>query len=671
MKNYQLIILFFLLFHASSVHAQGLYNTGAMYVGGTATENGEPALYIAGDIKAGKNSRIDHPGKTVLTGNFINDVTDGNVFSSWDGIFEFKGKTSQQITGKADRNNYYIKFPNQVIINMNMDATDYAQSTVVIDTCMGISIKNLKFKNGRMVVDSKAVPNSTRTQVAHLWVEEGGNIEYKHLDAASSYNGFVQVNLDLGANYSRSLIGFTSPYKALYADYFFFNFLSIPGTSKLFDGGRNDLWVRNPLTKLTPGTGYILGQELVSRTTYPGYYKLDPQWAGASLNDAVKGTYFFGRMLAPATFTQFNKNGDRYTGEELNVSDVTVPITEGFNYLGNPFTVPLDLSSYINGTGMNDFGVGNNEMDSVVYLLKEGAYATYTFGAQNPFSFTATFVTMAKVGGTYEGSNSLISPMQMFVVKKKTDTPNSFKIPVSKRSRGETSLLRSAPQEAVDELLIETKDNVTGGYDRLCVVFRNDATPKSNHQYDAEKLFNRTGGVNQIYTRSSNNKELVTKVVKPDTKQLAMYFTPSNQQQEVTLKAKRLNSLRSVTSIILEDHKTGKLMDLMKTSYTFLSSPSDKPDRFTLHFNSGLVGIDDIKTATPLSATYSYGQVIVRGLTEKALNKEVMIYNIQGRLMHKQTVTAIEPLQIAKFLDKGVYIVNVAEEPQAVKLLVK
>ncbi|MDR1202556.1 MAG: T9SS type A sorting domain-containing protein [Tannerellaceae bacterium] len=669
MKKHQLIVVFFFFFLASLVQAQVLYNTGGMYVGGAASENGQPALYIQGDVKAGGDSRIAHKGKTVLTGNFINDVTSGNVFSSWDGIFEFKGKVSQQIKGTADRSSHYIKFPDQVIINMLTD--DYLQSTIVIDTCMGISIRNLKFRKGRMVVDSKAVPNSNRTQVAHLWVEPNGIILYNHLaTAASSEHGFVQVNLDLGDNHTRGgLVGFSSPYKTLYADYFFYNFLAVPKTSNLFSGARDGLWIKYPLTPLNPGAGYILGQALVPHYN-SGYYNsmLDSQWKGAKFSDVVTEKYSFGRMLAPESFTQFNKNADRYTGEELNVSNVTVPITEGYNYLGNPFTVPLDLSSYLDNPQTSDFGNFNpGEMKNTVYLLS-GGKTEYTGGE---FSFTATYQTISKVGGTYEGGNQLIAPMQMFVVKKETSTPANFTIPLSKRSHGETSLLRSARQEVVDELLIETKDNITGGYDRLCIVFRNDATLKANHPYDAEKLFNKTGGVNQIYTRSSNNKELITNVVKPDTKKMTMYLVPPNERQEITLKAKRLNSLKSITSIIIEDHKTGRLVDLMKTSFTFLSSPSDKVDRFTLHFNSSLVSIDDIKTTSSLSAYYSFGQVTVQGLTEKALNKEVMIYNMQGQLMHKQIVTAIEPLLIRKFLDKGVYIVNIAEEPQAIKLWVK
>jgi hypothetical protein len=657
------------------MQAQVLYNTGEMYVG-AATKTDEATLYIQGAIKVGgEKSNIKHEGKTVLTGDFINDVTVGHVFSSRNGIFEFRGNDSQQIRGAADKSKNYIEFPNQVIINMT--TTDFTKSTVVIDGNMGISINNLAFTNGRMVVDSKAVTNTKKTQVAHLLVE--GTIDYsKHKAAATSDNGFVQVNLDLEDNYTGGLLGFTSPYKELYADYFFFNFLSIPGTSRLFNGDRNDLWVRNPLTKLTAGVGYVLGQELVSPTTYPSYYKdnLDPQWGGptgALYSDVIKKKYIFGYQLAPKSFTQFNKNADRYKGEILNLSDVTVPITKGFNYLGNPFTVPLNLSSYIeNPTQAKDFGnFVTDEMESAVYLLPEGSAGTY--GSVNgimTFTFSGSFQNISKVGGTYDGS-LLIAPMQMFVVQKKTDTPNSFTMPLKQRTHGAAPFLRSASPEVVDELLIETRDVITGGYDRLCVVFRNDATMKGNHRYDADKLFNKTGGVNQIYTRSTNNKELITNVVKPDTKQLAMYLMPSNQRQEVTLTAKRLNSLRSITSVILEDRKTGRLIDLMKTSYTFLSSPSDKTDRFTLHFNSGLVGTDDVKATAPLSAYYSFGQVTVQGLTEKALNKEVMIYTIQGQLLHRQVVTAIEPLLIRRTLDKGVYIINVAEEPQAIKFWVK
>jgi hypothetical protein len=656
MKKYQLVILFSLLFHASFVQAQVLYNTGEMYVG-VATKSDEPTLYIQGSIKAGgENSQIKHEGKTVLTGNFINDVTAGNVFSSQNGVFEFKGNASQQITGTADKGKNYIKFPDQVIVNMAV--TDFDKSTVVIDAGMGVSMANLKLTNGRMVVDSKAVSDSKikRTQVAHLLVDA---IDYDDQGVATGAK-FVQVNLDLGDNHTRGgLVGFTSPYVGLYADHFFFNFLSMPGTSGLFNGGSNDLWVRNPLTKLTPGVGYILGQELIPHSnTYFYENMLDPQWKGALIDDAIDDKYSFARALIPGSFANFNKNADRYAGEKLNLSDVTVPITGGFNYLGNPFTTPLEMLSYLKD--------GNVK----IHLLTEGSTCKYESGSDGKmtFTFNASFQNMSEVGSTYDGS-TLIAPMQMFVVQ--TDAPANFTMPLNKRTHGGTALLRSAGQEVVDELLIETRDNMTGGYDRLCVVFRNDATMKGNHRYDAEKLFNRTGGVNQIYTRSTNNKELITNVVKPDTKQLTMYLMPSNQQQEITLTAKRLNSLRSVTSVIIEDHKTGRLVDLMKTSFTFLSSPSDKADRFTLHFNSSLVGTDDVKATAPLSAHYSFGQVTVQGLTEKALNKEVMIYNMQGQLLHKQAVTTIEPLQIKKFLDKGAYIINIAGESQAIKLWVK
>ncbi|MDR0749074.1 MAG: hypothetical protein LBF62_05840 [Tannerellaceae bacterium] len=672
--KYQLTaIVFFLLFHTSFVQAQALYNVGKMYVG-EATGGSGATLYIQGGMKVGGgNVNIEHKGKTVLTGDFTSEITTGHVFSSRNGVFEFRGDASQKIKGNgANRDVCYIEFPNQVIVNMTTN--DYQQSTVVIDTATSVSMDNLEFKKGRMVLDSKSRDLSApyETTQAHLLVN---GITYNHKETAPAENGFVQVNLDLGeiTQLIGGLVGFTSPYKALYADYFFFNFLSIPGTSRLFNGDRSDLWVRNPLTKLNPGVGYILGQALVPYTNTTYYNSmLDPQWQGASFSDVIKEKYCFARMLAPASFTQFNTYADRYIGEELNLSDVTVPVTEGYNYLGNPFTAPLDLSSYLDNPASGDFGsFGTDEMENKVYLLGGLSSASYkNEGGKMTFKFTTAFQHVAKVGGTYEGS-PLIAPMQMFVVKKKTNTPNSFKIPLSKRTHGKALFLKSAAQEVIDELLIETRDNITGGYDRLCVVFRDDATMKGNHRYDAEKLFNRTGGVNQIYTRSTNNRELITNVVKPDTKQLTMYLMPPNQQQEITLTAKRLNSLKSITSVVIEDHKTGKRTDLMKTSYTFLSSPSDKADRFTLHFSNGLVSTDDIKVTPPLSAYYSSGQVVVQGLTEKALNREAMIYNMQGQLLYKQTVTAVEPLLMKKFLDKGAYIVNVSGEARAIKLWVK
>jgi len=205
----------------------------------------------------------------------------------------------------------------------------------------------------------------------------------------------------------------------------------------------------------------------------------------------------------------------------------------------------------------------------------------------------------------------------------------------------------------------------------LCVVFRNDGTLKSTHKYDAEKLFNHTGGVNQIYTRSSDNKLLTTNIIPTSTKELTMYMEPSKERQEVKLTASRLNSISAVSSIILYDKQTGKTTDLKKTpTYTFLSSPSDKTDRFVLRFSGNTTGMEDLNIKE-LSAYYTSGFITVQGLQESDVSNDIMVYNIQGQLLHRQVITDADVCRINKVLDKGIYLIKISGNPNVIKLPVK
>ncbi len=675
MSKYKFILLTFIILFPSLINSQEavFYNKGKMTVKGSTSESGTAALYIQGGMAAGFESEIYHEGKTVLTGNFINNVIKGNVFKTRNGIFEFRGKTAQTIKGSADKSSHYIQFPNTIIINMD-NPVDELQSVVVIDTCMGVSVKDIIFKKGRLVVDSKAEPDpsstnpSRKTGIAHLWVEENATIDYKHGQSDKTDEGMIQVNLDFGKNHTvGGLMGFASPYKKMYADYFFFNFLSMPSSNKLFDGPRDGIWIRNPLTPLPAGIGYVLGMGLV-RHDDPTYYNnsLDAQWSGALYNKVVKDKFTFARMLADASFTRFNTFTDKYEGEEINISDVEVSITQGFNYLGNPFTVPLDLSTFITDRTSGDWGTFSaGEIDDAVYILSRGRGEL----SDGKFEFTTTFETVSSVGGTSD-NGPLIAPMQIFVVKKETPAANTFKIPMKKRSHGNKAILKS-DNSVTDELLIETQDMITGGYDRLCVVFRNDGTLKSDHRYDTEKLFNKTGGVNQIYTVSSDNKRLTTNVIPNTTKELKMYFEPSSYRQEVTLKAGRLESLYSVRSVILEDLLTGKSTNLVqKKSYTFLSSPTDKADRFILRFSSIPTGIDEVSQQPLLNVNYDSGVISVQGLKNSHIGDVISIYDIKGQLVYQQNIDE-SYLTIYKSLNKGVYIVRVNGDNSVAKFMVK
>ncbi|MDR1344747.1 MAG: hypothetical protein LBJ39_05270 [Tannerellaceae bacterium] len=610
-------------------------NKGLLYV--------KDSLFIQGEFYAEEKSEISQAGRTVLTGDFYNNVTSGNVFTTATGankgIFEFRGKDSQQIKGSASKERY-INFPDILSINM-ADASH----TVTMQPNIAATAKKVDIVNGRLVLDSEA-KGDTSTVNAHLLVE----------NEVTGKAGGIQVNLALGDHFKKKrLVGFTSPFEVLYADYFFFNFLSRPTAKGLF--GNDGRLITNPRTALKPGLGYIVGLGIIPENDPYYASALDPRWPDAKYEDRATDKFFFSRAVAKKSFSKYlnEQSSPGYiSGEKLVIGDVTgISLDKGFNYLGNPYMAPLDLTDIVNGSTSSDWGVADNAIKNGFYVLSqgEGKYEN------SMFTFSASYLLRQKVGSTYD--KNVVAPMQMFIVGAENAT--SMKIPKNKRKHDASSLfLRSAASdEPTDELLIETMDIETGGYDRLCIVFRNEATMKSDDQYDAVKIFNRSGGVNQIFTRSSDNKEMTTSIIPPSTGKLTMYFSPSSTQQQVELRADRLNSLTSVSYVTLEDTKTGVTTDLMRTpSYTFVSSPSDKADRFVLNFNPNHSSIDgNIVAGTP-SASYEGGTLRIQGLRESDKGSDVFIFNMQGQVIYRQPLAQTEPCTINKYLSKGVYMVK-------------
>jgi len=648
-----------------------MYNKGKMYVGGS--EN-KTTLYINGSFTAADNSEINHPGKTILIGDFINNVTGSStVFLDTEvgrsGYFEFKNTANAQfIRGNANKATNPIKFPNTVIINNSSPA-----KSVTLDPLMSANVKNVTFSSGRLILDSKTVTNQAEeTKIAHLWLEDGASVIQN-----TSTKANIQVNLDLGVAGSNTgrLIGFTPPFETLYSDYFFYNFLSIPSETELFVGNSSEIWNTNPLRPLKGGTGYILGQELIPYSN-SGYYTshLHDDWNGASFDDVVKNKYQFVRNNIATSFGQFNSLTDRFTGESLINKDVEIPLVNGYNYLGNPFMVPLDLTDLLDNN-RNNWNITSNDVEKNFWVLAKGSNG-YSNDNGQTFNFTATYLLGQNIGGTnYEDhrGDNLIAPMQMFVIKNNGMEISNFKIPRSNRTHGSTTYLRSSfVEDPIDELLIETTDKQSGGFDRLCIVFRNNATLKATDEYDTEKMFNRSGGVNQIYTRSKEGKLLTTNVIDPQTKQMNMYFEPPLQIQEVELKAYRLASLQSIGQVILEDKKIGVKIDLTKNpSYTFQSYPADKFDRFILHFSTTPTSIDEITSSSNPIAYYLNGAIYIEGLQNVNLGKEVSLYNMQGQILHKEKIVEITPCKIYKLLNTGIYLVKIEGDSHAIKLLVK
>ncbi|MFR9165937.1 MAG: T9SS type A sorting domain-containing protein [Dysgonomonas sp.] len=651
------------------VYVKGNSATGeCMYVG---NQTSAPSLFIKGSIQIENNGQILQNGTTVLTGNFTNNATDGKVFVSGStGTVEFAGQTFglQTIGGTANRALNYINFPNVKVNNSN---------GVMLSATMGMSVNNLNLSKGCFILDSK-VKDAKLVNNAHLLPQ---SVTYNRTPADDAEKGMVQVKLALGDNYDNGrIVGFTPPFKKIYSDYFFFNYLSAPTPAGLF--GDDGALITSPQYAMTGGRGYLVGQGVVKDADYY-WEQLDEQWkdgpkGDADYNKRAKEEFSFNRYFAEPTFTQFVNESDAYNAEELNINDISVSLQKGWNYLGNPFSAPLDLSSWVDETTTADeWGVSRGaksstgaDVKAVFYVLTggEGEY-NESLPKNERFTYNVSYLLGQKVGSTLQlgemtVNDLLIAPMQMFVIQTYTaGNGKTIKIPASKRTQGDVQFYRarSTGSSINDEFLIEVNDLATQGFDRLTVVFRDNATTMANDPYDATKIFNYSKGVSQIYTMSSDDKKLTANVIAPTTESIEMGMLPTSEQQLVSLKVYRLSSLKSVSYVYLEDKITGAMTDLLKSpQYTFMSTPTDRQDRFTLHFvPQSPNGIDNNQPNTEIYTSYSSGILYISGLNDSDDTSVINIYDLQGRIVYSGRVTQTPKMEIPINFSAGTYIIKI------------
>lgn len=456
----RLLVIIFLM-TGYSAFAQTTYKpvcqvTGKMYVGENSTPT-QAALYVGGHIFFSSTTDILQRGKTILLGDFVNNVSGGNIFHSLsDGIFEFKGEKAQHVLGNADKVENYINFPDLIINNRtSVIREERDTSAVFVASNIGLSARNINLVRGRLILESDVINDpvtlNEKTSLAHLLVHNVVNYPSDNSRRSIDDKGLIQVDLILREEYGNGgLIGFTPPFKKIYNDYFFFNMVSKPTEENIF--GRPPQLYRTPMDSLIAGRGYFVGLGAIPLEIYDE--AMNPEWLAAEPSDRYADKLLFLRDYAPISLMQFvNTDGnikDAWSAEVINTEDITVTLEKGRNFLGNPFTVPIDLEKIIRGGGYDsEWDININEhLENRFIILKEGKSTFKRLGdnIDDPFSynFVTVYDTISTVQGTGGNKNTLIAPMQMFIVEKKTEGTTTMKIPASARTHGNASFLRSS-----------------------------------------------------------------------------------------------------------------------------------------------------------------------------------------------------------------------------------
>lgn len=559
----------------------GLINQGNMYL------TDDALMFVDGNAVFTDSSLVTLNGKMFLTGNFVNNVTKGKVFYTLsDGSFEFVGDKLQKIEGVASRDSNYIAFPNVVL---NKD-TNY----VVMMLDMGADIKTLTLEKGKLSLlsDFSSIESDAMFHnafypytIGHLRVD---NVIYNH---DSTAQGVVEIEMGLSplsASANNKIIGFSSPYKSMYSDYFFGNYLASPTEKGLW--GNDTASIKNPQTKLFAGQGYLVGQTILPQ--YGIRYAYDTQWGNPSEleNVVAKDKIVLNRYKLEEdaiALKNIVNQADKYTIEELNTSDVIVSLKKGWQFIGNPFTSPLDLSLLLQQINNQSDpwkisrSFANDQGISPRYLVPSGGTGALDNWTPDRFTLNPMWLVGQAIGSTVSreaDDKFILAPMQMIAVYSNEDV--NISIPATERIHGSSK--KNYPIS--EELLLELQTEYS--FDRLAVVFRTGADIKAIDSYDVIKTVDSLASPGQIFTISEDGYGLITNILPPSATFVEMGLIPMLDTGTLTLKPYRLNSLLSATQIWLQDRIENAWVDIKAgETYSFTSKPGDRIDRFVLHFN--------------------------------------------------------------------------------------
>ncbi len=406
-------------------------------------------------------------------------------------------------------------------------------------------------------------------------------------------------------------------------------------------------------------------------------------------------------------------DGLYYKYDKNNPSDV--PFVTGF--AGNP----EGQSTKVKAVTILDKAARDNAIAGNYALIKsaywtvntgfvmrstKNGFPTYSYNVKYDF---VDFIAPATVD---KQNKRIIEPMQMFLLqvaapgefvfnpkmKVLPEDPKRFTVKLKDNLSEGLPDPRAVKSEGEDDsfatpdwLIVET--SVTGNSvttDRTALRFYDKATLGYDEALDIQKQLVATPKVdanarmkseaaddvdlfepmNVVYTKSSDGRELLGNAIGYTTKEVPLYYIPSNnRQEEVTMTIHGMDRMEGVEGAwLIERDGSGKEIykqDLFQdNSYTFVSAPVENPlkaeNRFILRFFDDGDDNGPSLVDKPITCYYSGSTLYIGGLNEKDLGSIVQIFDLQGRLMGNTVINNHPSMEYQKALGQGTFVVRIS-----------
>lgn len=655
-------------------------NTGRLYI---ASQTGT-SLYIPNALRmltmlAGDPVKVLLHGRVELGGNFYQDAhttvfdvdsIGGRTAST--GTLAFVGNSgeSRLITTQSEnlagfnRGLYYIAFPH-VEIGTN--------DTVTLSAQMGMDALSLKRASGQagyLVLRSDTVGGYVFNASLRVPVTGLGSESLVDL-------GLVIVEQEMKAyRTGTQLFAFATPFKGTQL-------------SGYFAGN----WVRKPQTDTYGHTAYVLGNKpsasdatVIATDQYvtkalasllPAQaYLIKPRPATFNYNDLQTsgGLSVTGASAGAYDLDKFVFNGSVYTlpsyQEQVFAEDVlytnTIPtgtnLASTVNWLvGNSYTCAIStkrLAQQMETSGL--------QFAPTIYIFPAGSTS------YQPLNIMGTGDAIVVTDATE------IPAMSIFMIRvaKGQTVTGSGSFTVGKESlvHGKASHgleFRAATVTSPNQLLLRMSPIGNNRiYDLAAIGIRTTASLGSDG-YDVPKVYSAAQEDFQLYTLSASGSKLSANGVPENIDTVNLGLKPAPASGEYQISSSYAESL-STEGLWLEDKLTNSMVDLKSNPvYTFSTNPTDKENRFVLHFKSTPSANKNTGSKPSFLAFFANGNLQLNGLTKSDMHAQVIIYDAQARVVKSTKISTYPSMIIPIALNRGSYVVQLKGVRNASAKLIK
>ncbi|MEP0265928.1 T9SS type A sorting domain-containing protein [Dokdonia sp.] len=374
-----------------------------------------------------------------------------------------------------------------------------------------------------------------------------------------------------------------------------------------------------------------------------------------------------------------------YTQGTLNSGTISIPINyngpatiNNYNLLGNPYASAIDVEAFINA---------NDAVNQVYYWehLTDPSAALPGFGtsnfSMNDISIRNSLLGIPAVnGGTTPGQ--FMASGQGFGIKADqsqamANTPVVFTNSI--RVTGNNDDFRNAESNTIDRLWLNL---TTNAYQEVTsqtgIGFTPNATPGFDPGYDSPRL----GTFISLFTTLETGEQLAIqgREAFDSAIELTLGFATSVETQEnYTISIDHFEGINIENApVFLIDHLLGTITNLKENNYSFVTTNSIQPERFTVVFEErDALGISDggsFRESVTLYPNPATNQVTLSYQGTKQL-QELIITNVNGK--HIKTISLAnfnnsQSIQTSE-LARGMYFMQIQSDSETIvqKLIIK